>query len=341
MSALQTLIQSAKAAPAHIVLPEGQDPRLIEGGLNAVSHGIASVTLLGPVDAITSAVKEHEGGSAALQSGKVSIVDPLNSSKEAEFTASILDFRAGKIADEAAAIKLVHDPLVYAAMMVRLGHADGTLGGAVYTTGDTVRVALQMIGKAKGASIVSSFFLMVLPKGRNGQEEVVVFSDCGLVVEPDAQQLAGIAIASAGNFEALTGQVALVGMLSFSTKGSARHANVSKVNEALAIAKGLAPDLKIDGEMQFDAAFDMDVGASKAPGSEVAGKANVLIFPNLDAGNIGYKIAQRIGGAMALGPVLQGLAKPANDLSRGCNAEDVFNMIAVTVNQVRLANSSK
>ena len=178
---------------------------------------------------------------------------------------------------------------------------------------------------------------MVLPQGRDGREELVVFSDCGLVVEPDAEQLAGIAIDSAASFKALSGQEPLVAMLSFSTMGSARHHNVSKVHEAARLAREMAPDLRIDGEMQFDAAFDAHVGNSKAPGSLVAGKANVFIFPNLDAGNIGYKIAQRIGGAKAIGPVLQGLVKPANDLSRGCNAEDVFNMIAVTVNQVQLS----
>ena len=339
MSALKSLIDAAKAAPAHIVLPEGTDPRIIEGGLRAVREGVARITLLGPVAGVSELVGAVEGGAAALKSGAVMIADPQHAPDEAAYAAALMGFRGGKVADEAAAIRLVHDPLVHAALMVRLGHADGTLGGAVYTTADTVRVALQMIGKAADARVVSSFFLMVLPNGRGGAEEVVVFSDCGLVVDPDAEQLAGIAVASAASFRALTGQEPLVGMLSFSTKGSARHAHVSKVTEATQIARSLAPELKIDGELQFDAAFDLGVGGSKAPGSEVAGRANVFIFPNLDAGNIGYKIAQRIGGAMALGPVLQGLAKPANDLSRGCNAEDVFNMIAVTVNQVRLSKS--
>ena len=178
---------------------------------------------------------------------------------------------------------------------------------------------------------------MVLPNGRDGNEETVVFSDCGLVVDPDARQLCGNCYCFRISFSALTGQEALVGFLSFSTKGSARHASVTKVSDAAALFRESRPDIKSDGELQFDAAFVPSVGSSKAPGSETAGSVNVFIFPNLDAGNIGYKIAQRIGGAMALGPILQGLAMPANDLSRGCNAEDVFNMIAVTVNQVRLA----
>ncbi|MGB7285311.1 MAG: phosphate acetyltransferase [Salaquimonas sp.] len=337
MSALQRLIKAAAAAPSHIVLPEGEDIRIIEGGLASVRGGIAKITLLGNQSAILKKLSGFDGGEAAVKSGDVMILDPVTSDQAEGYAASLLEFRSGKVADKTAALKLVHDPLVYAAMMVREGNADGTLGGAVYTTADTVRTALQIIGKAADAKIVSSFFLMVLPKGRHGNEEVVVFSDCGLVVDPDSAQLAGIAIASAASFKALTNEEPLVGMLSFSTKGSARHANVSKVSEATALAKELAPNLNIDGELQFDAAFVDSVGASKAPGSEVAGKANVLIFPNLDAGNIGYKIAQRIGGAMALGPVLQGLAKPANDLSRGCTADDVLNMIAVTVNQVRLS----
>lgn len=337
MSALQKLVTAAANSPSHIVLPEGEDIRIIEGGLAAVRGGLAKITLLGNVDIISQRIARFDGGEVAVNSGDVTIIDPVSSSKSDEFANNLLDFRAGKVADKAAALALVHDPLVFAGMMVRVGDADGTLGGAVYTTADTVRTALQIIGKAKDAKIVSSFFLMVLPNGRNGGEEVVVFSDCGLVVDPDPEQLAGIAIASAASFQALTKEEPVVGMLSFSTMGSARHINVSKVSEATRLAKELTPELKIDGELQFDAAFVSSVGQSKAPDSEVAGKANVFIFPNLDAGNIGYKIAQRIGGAMALGPVLQGLAKPANDLSRGCTAADVFNMIAVTVNQVSLS----
>jgi phosphate acetyltransferase len=314
------------------VLPEGEDIRIVSGALRAEKAGIARVTLLGDITKVKARIQE-----AGFSDEDATIIDPSTSGKRAEYGAKLYELRKNKISDETAAVELLRDPLAYAAMMVRVGDADGTLGGAVYTTADTVRTALQLIGKARNTNVVSSFFLMVLPKGRHGEEEVVVFSDCGLVVDPAADQLAEIAIASAASFTALTGEEARVGMLSFSTLGSAHHPNVSKVREATAIARARKPELAIDGEFQFDTAFNASVGKSKAPDSVIAGKANVFIFPNLDAGNIGYKIAQRIGGAMALGPVLQGLAKPANDLSRGCNADDVFNMIAVTVNQVRLA----
>jgi len=218
-------------------------------------------------------------------------------------------------------------------MMVRNGHADGTVGGAVATTSDTVRAALQIIGKAKSAPLVSSFFLMVLPENHPSGRDAMVFGDSGLVIDPDAQELAAIAAASAASYTQLLGDTPKVALLSFSTMGSARHAAVTKVTEAAALLKEQHPDLASDGELQFDAAFVPDVGASKAPNSATAGQANVMIFPNLDAGNIGYKIAQRIGGCDAIGPVLQGLAKPANDLSRGCVASDVTNMIAVTALQ--------
>lgn len=331
MSALEIIENTARANSAHIVLPEGDDPRIIEGAVRAIKSGIADVTLLGNEETISKMVEEAGSKPEAIQ-----IIDPSKVNQSHPYCERLLAHRKKKINGLTDAAKLLQDPLVFAAMMVREGVADGTLGGAVYTTADTVRTALQIIGKAEGAGIVSSFFLMALPKGRMGGEETVVFADCGLVVDPDAAQLAEIAIASASSFQALTGNDPLVGMLSFSTKGSARHAHVSKIREATAIVREKAPELKVDGELQFDAAFDANVGASKAPDSKVAGKANVFVFPNLDAGNIGYKIAQRIGGAMAFGPVLQGLAAPANDLSRGCNSEDVYNMIAVTVNQVAL-----
>ena len=229
--------------------------------------------------------------------------------------------------------KQAPDPLVFAAMLVRNDHADGTVGGAVATTSDTVRAALQVIGKAKTATLVSSFFLMVLPEGHPSGRGGMIYSDCGLVIDPSAEELAAIAQQSAASCVALMDETPKVAMLSFSTKGSARHPNVDKVTQAAALVKEQAPDLNVDGELQFDAAFVPSVGDSKAAGSSVAGHANVMIFPNLDAGNIGYKITQRIGGATAIGPVLQGLAKPANDLSRGCAADDVLHMIAVTALQ--------
>ena len=332
MSALDKMVELAKAAPATIILPEGDDPRIILGAAAAQKAGIAKPVLLGRADVIAKAAETAGADISALQ-----IVDPQTFEKRKQYADLLLETRKGKLTTREEALTLLSDPLVFAAIMVRAGDGEGTLGGAVNTTAATVRAALQLIGKAVDTKIVSSFFLMVLPKGRDGMEETVVFSDCGLVVDPDAGQLAEIAASSAASLAALTGSEPRIGFLSFSTKGSARHACVTKVSEASRLFKEVHPDIRSDGELQFDAAFDPSVGASKAPDSETAGAVNVFIFPNLDAGNIGYKIAQRIGGAMALGPILQGLAMPANDLSRGCNADDVFNMIAVTVNQVRLA----
>jgi len=330
MAVLEDLIARAKANPAVIVLPEGTDVRIIKGALAAQTAGIAEPILLGNADAIDASAKTADLEVTGLQR-----IDPATSVKRGAYGDLLLDIRKGRVSDRDAAMKLLDDPLVFGALMVRAGDADGSLAGATHTTADTVRTALQMIGKAASVSTVSSFFLMVLPNGRQGDRETVAFSDCGMIVNPDAAQLAEIAASSAASFSALTGQEPLVGLLSFSTKGSAAHGDVAKVAEAAALLKQRHPELKSDGELQFDAAFVPSVGASKAPGSETAGKVNVFVFPDLDAGNIGYKIAQRIGGATALGPILQGLAKPANDLSRGCSAEDVFNMIAVTVNQVR------
>ena len=226
------------------------------------------------------------------------------------------------------ATKAVQDPLIYAALLVHLGQAHGTVGGAVATTSNVVRAALQVIGKAQNAAMVSSCFLMFPP-----HSYPMVYSDCGLVIDPDAHELAEIAIMAAQSCRDLLGDTPKVAMLSFSTKGSAAHKSVSKVQQATELVQAAQPSLKVDGELQFDAAFDADVGAAKAAGSAVAGRANVMVFPNLDAGNIGYKITQRLGGATAIGPILQGLAKPANDLSRGCTGEDVTQMIAVTVLQ--------
>ena len=228
---------------------------------------------------------------------------------------------------------MINNPLVFAAMLVRNDHADGTVGGAVATTSDTVRAALQVIGKAKTAPLVSSFFLMILPEDHPLDRAAMIFSDCGMVIDPNAQELAGIASQAANSFAALVGDIPKVGMLSFSTHGSAKHDRVTKVQDATETLKAARSDLIVDGELQLDAALIPSVAASKAPSGTLRGAANVLIFPNLDAGNIGYKLAQRFGGAVAIGPVLQGLAKPANDLSRGCTAGDVLAMIAVTALQ--------
>ncbi|UWR11697.1 phosphate acetyltransferase [Sulfitobacter mediterraneus] len=329
MSVLQGLQDRAAARPAHIVLSEGHDPRVVAGAVSAVQAGIARITLVGTTDEVHRQLAD----TGASVGPMIAVEDPQTSSLTDEFAQTYFDLRKHKgVSEDIAAIQ-ARDPLVFAAMMVRNGHADGTVGGAVATTSDTVRAALQIIGKAKDAPLVSSFFLMALPDGHPSGRSAMIFGDCGLVIDPNAEELAAIAVASAASCKQLLGDAPKVALLSFSTKGSARHPAVTKVSDAVEILQRDHPDLPADGELQFDAAFVPEVGASKAPGSTVAGHANVMIFPNLDAGNIGYKIAQRIGGADAIGPVLQGLSKPANDLSRGCTAQDVTNMIAVTTLQ--------
>ncbi|WP_299966132.1 phosphate acetyltransferase [uncultured Roseobacter sp.] len=331
MSVLGDLKDRAAAGPAHIVMSEGGDPRIVAGAIAAARAGIARITLVGAHDAVAAQLE----AAGAAEGPDLAIADPTTSQHTAAFADAFFELRQHKGVTRDASAEQARDPLVFAAMMVRLGHADGTVGGAVYTTSDTVRAALQVIGKARSAPLVSSFFLMALPEGHPAGRDAMIFGDCGLVIEPAAEELAAIAVASAASCQQLLGTSPKVALLSFSTKGSARHDAVSKVTDAAAILARDHPDLDADGELQFDAAFVPEVAAAKAKGSAIAGQANVMIFPNLDAGNIGYKIAQRIGGAEAIGPVLQGLAKPANDLSRGCTAEDVTNMIAVTVLQAR------
>jgi len=329
MSVLQGLQDRAAARPAHIVLSEGHDPRVVAGAVSAVRAGFARITLVGQAEDLLGQL----AAVGAAVGPQIAIEDPHTSALTNEFAQTYFDLRKHKgVSEDIAAIQ-ARDPLVFAAMMVRNGHADGTVGGAVATTSDTVRAALQIIGKAKDAPLVSSFFLMALPEGHPSGRSAMIFGDCGLVIDPNAEELAAIAVASAASCKQLLGDAPKVALLSFSTKGSARHPAVTKVSDAVEILQRDHPNLPSDGELQFDAAFVPEVGASKAPGSTVAGHANVMIFPNLDAGNIGYKIAQRIGGADAIGPVLQGLSKPANDLSRGCTAQDVTNMIAVTTLQ--------
>lgn len=331
LSPVQMVQQTAGSARAVIAMSEGSDPRIVEGALAAIAGGLANIILIGERNAVSRALSDA-GGS---ESDSLSIHDPSHSDLTAAFADTYLELRAKRGAELETAQKAVLDPLVYAALLVRNGHAQGTVGGAVATTTNVVRAAIQMIGKAPDAALVSSFFLMYPPENAASDARAMLYSDCGLVIDPSAQELASIAEISAASFVSLVGEAAQIAMLSFSTKGSARHAHVGKVTQAAKALKAARPDLNIDGELQFDTAFVPSVGARKAPGSDVAGQANVMIFPNLDAGNIGYKITQRLGGYMAIGPVLQGLNKPANDLSRGCVASDVTEMIAVTVLQAR------
>jgi len=327
---LASLMERAAATPKTIALSEGSDPRVVSAALKARNMGLAQIILVGDTAAVQAEIAT-QGGDAS----DVTIHDPNDTQLHDQCAATYTDLRAKKGMTLEVAQRLVRDPLIFSALLVRLGYADGTVGGAVATTSDTVRAALHVIGKAPEAAIVSSFFLMCLPVDHPLGTPAMVFSDCGMVIDPNAEELAAIAQQAATSFANLMNDTPRVAMLSFSTKGSARHPAVDKVAEALALVQAAAPDLAVDGELQLDAAIIPSVASAKAPGSAVAGTANVLVFPNLDAGNIGYKLAQRFGGATAIGPVLQGLNQPANDLSRGCVADDVLAMIAVTAVQAQ------
>lgn len=325
----------ARNSGKRIVLAEGEDHRVIEGAVRAAKENLAHLTLIGDEGVIRA-----NASAGGLDLGAAKTVDPATSEHIETFADAYHQLRKHRGADIDTAREAMRNPLNFAAMMVLQGEADGTVGGAVATTADTVRAALQIIGKAPEAEIVSSFFLMNLTGDHLPKQGPVVFADCGLIAEPSAIELAEIAIVSASNYLALIGDEPRVAMLSFSTKGSARHASVTKMAEAADIARKKAPYLLIDGELQFDAAFVPSVAEAKAPGSPIEGAANVFVFPDLNSGNIAYKIAQRIGGAQAIGPILQGLSRPANDLSRGCTAEDVYCMIAVTALQAKLAEAN-
>jgi phosphate acetyltransferase len=326
--AMERLFERARQADRTIALSEGEDPRVVSAALAARSAGIARIVLVGGEAEVRAELSRQGSDAAGFE-----ILDPATAPQHRAFAEAYHALRRHKGMTAEAAASAVRAPLTFAAMLVRKGYAHGTVGGAVATTADTVRAAIQVIGLAPGARLVSSFFLMLLDAPHHPVTGPVIFADCGLVVNPDPVELSEIARASAASFSQLTGSAPRVAMLSFSTHGSAAHPDVAKVTEATHLLRTAAPDLLVDGELQFDAAFVPEVAAAKAKGSPIEGRANVFVFPNLDAGNIGYKIAQRIGGARAIGPVLQGLARPANDLSRGCTAEDVLGMIAVTAVQ--------
>lgn len=337
MNPFDDILQRAKGDPRHIVFAEGEDSRVIEGALSAIDAGIARVTLLGDEASIRKQLRERGIGDVP-----VNVIDPTTSPLKEPFAEELEKLRRHKGVDLAKARTLLEDPLYFAAVMVRLGVVEGSIGGAVATTADTVRAAIQVIGLDPRYRLISSYFLMLLGAPHHHDlADTMVLADCALVVEPDADALAQIALASADSARSMAGLTPRVAMLSFSTSGSASHPLVDKVIEATRLAREARPELAIEGDVQLDAALVPTISARKVKESTVAGRANVLIFPSLEAGNIGYKLAERMGDAKAIGPVLQGLARPANDLSRGCNADDVFRLIAVTVVQAQAVNEAR
>ena len=330
MSMIEKIKNKAKENKKRIVLPEGDEPRTVKAAVDITKEGLAIPVLLGEKEKIQKVASEQ-----GVDVSGIEIVNPLTSDKAASYAKALYELRKAKGVTEEDAKKLVTDPMYYGIMMVKLEDADGLVSGAVHTTGDMLRPALQLIKTKPGMKVVSSSFLMDCPNKSLGEDGLLVYADCVVMPCPTAEELAHIAVSAAETARVLCGiKEPRVALLSFSTKGSAKHDLVNKVQEATAIAHKLAPDLLLDGEMQFDAALVPEVGASKAPGSPVAGRANVLIFPDLQAGNIGYKITQRIGGAECFA-VLQGLAKPCNDLSRGCSVEDIVNTVAMTAVQAQ------
>ena len=330
MKALNHIRDMARAAPRRIVLCEGGDRRVLEAAMRATQEGYAEILLVGDSAQISARAAEEQ-----LDLSAVTLIDPRTSQDTETLAEHLFRLREAKGMSREQARKSVQEPLIFANLMVSAGLADGSVAGAVNTTADVVRAAIQLIGKAPGVTLVSSFFLMMLCKPFHNLKGGMIFSDCGLVVDPDADELAQIAMAAADSAEALLDEPARVAMLSFSTSGSARHVSVDKVVQAARKVKTQRPQLAIDEDVQLDAAIVAEVAERKLPDSRVKGQANVLVFPELEAGNIGYKLAERIGGAEAIGPLLQGLAKPANDLSRGCSVEDILNVIAVTTVQAQ------
>ena len=329
MDLITTIKNNAKKHNKCIVLPEGTEERTLKAADEIIREGIARIILLGNPDEINTLARQHSLSSVS----QATIIDPVSHDKKDFFADMLFELRKNKGLSKEQAFKLVEDPLYLATLLIKNGDADGEVAGAQNATGNVLRPAFQIIKTLPGISVVSGAFIMIMPDKKWGDDGILVFADCAVHPDPTAEELAQIAVMTARTTRAIAGIEPRVAMLSFSTKGSAKHPMCEKVIEATRLAKELEPDMKIDGELQADAAIVEAIGKSKAPDSEIAGKANVLVFPTLEVGNIAYKLVQRLAGAEAVGPVLQGMAAPINDLSRGCSVEDIVSLVAITVNQ--------
>jgi len=329
MELLDRIKQNARIHNKRIVLPEGYEERTIKAADIAIQEELAQIILIGD----PAEIKSHAAKLGLMNLSKAIIINPKSHDKKDHYINMMVELRKSKGMTKEEASKLIEDPLYLGVLMIKNGDADGEVSGADHATGDVLRPAFHYVKTAPGISVVSGAFIMILPDKNFGENGVVIFADGAVHPNPNEKELAEIAIASAHTAKAICGFEPRVAMLSFSTKGSAKHEMVDKVVNATRIAKEMAPELKIDGELQADAALIEAIGKSKAPGSPIAGKANVLVFPDLNSGNIAYKLVQRLAHAEAIGPVLQGMAAPINDLSRGCSVSDIVSMIAITSNQ--------
>ena len=329
MELLDRIKQNAKKHNMRIVLPEGYEERTIKAADIAIEEGLAHIILIGNPEEIRS----HASKLGLKNLNRATIINPKSHDKKAHYINMMVELRKSKGMTIEEASKLIEDPLYLGVLMIKNGDADGEVSGADHATGDVLRPAFHYVKTAPGISVVSGAFIMILPDKNFGEDGVIIFADGAVHPDPNEKELAEIAVASANTARAIAGFEPRIAMLSFSTKGSAKHAMVDKVVNATKIAKEMAPDLQIDGELQADAALIEAICNSKAPGSPIAGKANVMIFPDLNSGNIAYKLVQRLAHAEAIGPVLQGMAAPINDLSRGCSVNDIVSMIAITSNQ--------